>query len=86
MSHRNKESIVDTWVRNIRHQTSNKSSHDIQIAKILHQFSLLSEVVEISGKLNNFGDIVIWILIICLTLDIIEKIQEVLISNREFLQ
>ncbi len=64
MSHGDKERIVDTRVGDVAKETSQESTHDVQVAKVVHKVTLLGKVVEVSSQFDNLGQIVVAILLI----------------------
>ena len=86
MSHGNQERIVHSWMRYVTHQAGEHASHDVEVAEVLHQFTLFSEVMEVTCQVNYFGDIVKRVLLVGLAFDVVQQVQEVLICYRELFQ
>ena len=53
---------------------------------MLHQLALLHKVVEVSRKVNDLGDVMVRILLICGVVDAVNERDVVLICDREFLK
>ena len=81
MSHCNQERIVHPWVRDICHQASEQACHDVEVTEVLHQLTLFGEVMEVARQLYDLIYVVVGILIVGLGLDVVQKAQEVLVSN-----
>ncbi len=86
MSHGDKEGIVDTGVGDIAKETSQESTHDVQVAKVVHKVTLLGKVVEVSGQFDNLGQVMVAILVIGCTFNPIDERDKVLVSDRKLVK
>lgn len=71
---------------NITQHAGEKTGHYVKVTKYLHKLTSLNKIVEVTRQLNNLDYIVVRILIICARFDALEKIEEVLVCDREFFE
>ena len=86
MLHRDQEGVVYTGVGNITEHAGKEAGHYVKVTEYLHKLTSLHEIVEVTCQLDNFDYIVVGVLLISARFDALEKIQEVLVCDWEFLK
>lgn len=86
VAHGYQEWIIDTWMLNVAKEACEEGRHDVQITQLLHKLSLLNEVMEVSGQINNLCHVMVAVLLISCILDTADKRNKVLICDGKFLK
>lgn len=70
----------------VTQEAGEEARHDVEVRKVVHQFALLREVVEVASELNDLRHVVVAVLVIGRRPYALEQIVEVLVGNRELLK
>ena len=81
MAHCNQERIVDAGVLDITHETGKEGTHDVQVAEVLHQVTLLCEEVEVASEFHDLCQVMVGILLVRRILDAVDQGDKILVSN-----
>lgn len=77
------EVVVDSRVSDVVEEATQEARHHLQVRNVLHDLSMLDEVVKVASGFNNSKHVVILAGFVRLMANLAQQVLEVLLGDRE---